>query len=107
MVGEPAEVCWALIRSGEAEPASDPGFWAGSSIDPTDPGPIPDGIRRDADNRAPFMDVQQTGNGAGDGPCVAAFCPVSEAAPAAAEHGDGSAAVPSGDDAATMAEAVE
>lgn len=47
-----------LIRSGEGEPESDPGFTAGSPMDDSELD-IPDGLKRDANNRASFH--QNTG----------------------------------------------
>jgi hypothetical protein len=103
-IGEPA-YSKALIRCGEAEPASDPGFSADSSVDP---GPIPDGVRRDADNRAPFMNAAGENGASHGGPHQVAAsqdCPVGEAAPAAEEDRDSAAA--SSDGGSVAAEAAE
>lgn len=45
--------CEPLIRSGAGEPESDPGFSAGSPLDDSELD-IPDRLKRDANNRAPF-----------------------------------------------------
>lgn len=78
-IGEP-DGLMPLIRSGEGEPASDPGFSAGSPMD-GDKLDIPNFLRRDANNRAPFH--QQT----------SAEMPKNCALAAAAENDRGSAAV--------------
>ena len=51
-IGEPAGSA-PLIRSGEGEPTSDPGFSAGSPMDDSELD-IPDKLKRDASNRASF-----------------------------------------------------
>ena len=51
-IGEPVG-CEPLIRSGEGEPESNPGLSAGSQMDESELD-IPDRLKRDANNRAPF-----------------------------------------------------
>lgn len=51
-IGEPVGLR-PLVRSGEGEPASDPGFSAGSPMDDSELD-IPDRLKRDANNPAPF-----------------------------------------------------
>lgn len=57
-IGEPVGL-EPLVRSGEGEPASDPGLQAGSPMDDSELD-IPDKLKRDANNRAPFH--QQAGD---------------------------------------------